>query len=79
MLVTFSPDWNSWGHVADMEIETIKLAYAPNPIAETGYKSHFLPLKEVENGEELQAYILAWLTAAAKKSAWKAHVQLSLF
>lgn len=62
-----------------MELETIKPAHAPNPISETGYKSHFPPLKQVENGEELRAYILAWLTAVAKKSDWKAHAQLSLF
>ncbi len=77
--VTFSPDWNGWGHVAHMEIETIKPVHAQNPISESGYKSHFLPLNEVENTEELRAYILAWLTEAAKKSDWKAHAQLSLF
>lgn len=77
--VTFIPDWSGLGYVAHMEIETIKPARAPNPISETGYKSHFLPLNEVENAQELRTYVLAWLTEAAKKTDWKAHAQLSLF
>jgi hypothetical protein len=62
-----------------MEVVTIKPDRAPNPISETGYKSHFLPVNEIENAQELRQYVLAWLEHCAKKSRWQASAQLSLF
>lgn len=77
--VTFDPDWNGWGHVAHMEIVTVKPDRAPNPISETGYKSNFVCLNEIENAQELRHYVLAWLEEEAKGSRWQASAQLSLF
>lgn len=77
--VTFDPDWSGLGYIAHLEVTTVKPDRAPNPISETGYKSHFLPLKEIENAEELRQYVLAWLAEAAESADWRANAQLSLF
>jgi hypothetical protein len=77
--VTFDSDWSGLGYVAHIEVVTVKPDRAPNPISETGYKSHFLPVNEIESAQELRQYVLAWLEHAAKKSRWQASAQLSLF
>lgn len=77
--VTFDSDWSGLGYVAHLEVVTVKPDRAPNPISETGYKSHFLPVNEIENAQELRQYVLAWLEHAAKSGRWQASAQLSLF
>lgn len=77
--VTFDPNWHGLGYVAHMEIVTVKPDRAPNPISETGYKSNFMPVKEIESAEELRRYVLAWLEEEAKGRRWQASAQLSLF
>jgi hypothetical protein len=77
--VTFDSDWSGLGYFAHIEVVTVKPDCAPNPISETGYKSHFLPVNEIENAEELRQYVLAWLEHAAKSGRWQANAQLSLF
>lgn len=53
------------------------------PITETGYRSHFLPLVEIDEAGGPVAYALAWLDLAAADPEWKAYQnaqrQLSLF
>jgi hypothetical protein len=77
--VTFDSDWSGLGYVAHIEVVTVKPDRAPNPISETGYKSHFLPVNEIGNAHELRQYVLAWLEEASKSADWKASAQLSLF
>ena len=77
--VTFDSEWSGLGYVAHMEVVTLKPDRAPNPISETGYKSNFMPVNEIENAQELRQYVLAWLEEEAKGGRWQASAQLSLF
>ena len=47
------------------------------PITETGYKSHFMPLEQLEGYASPADYVRAWLDHAAGDTAWKRHVEAS--
>jgi len=53
------------------------------PITETGYRSHFIHEEELALWDSPEAFVLDWLTEAARDPAWKAYRdqsrQLSLF
>lgn len=65
-----------------LEIETVKPELAPNPISETGYKSHFLH-QTAFHGHDAVSYVRASLDDAANSPEWQTHElsqrQLSLF
>ena len=56
---------------------------APLPVTVTGYRSHFLPMGEVERAGGPVAYATAWLDRMAQSREWKQYEeggrQLSLF
>ena len=64
---TTDPDY---GH-----LEVITEDRSPHPLSETGYKSHFLPLAEMEEIGDPLVYVTKWLTERDDGKA----VQLSLF
>lgn len=70
----------SMAHIA---VRSIRPEGAKLPITETGYRSHFLPLPEVEELGGPLAYVRAWLDHEASRPAWKAQAeaarQLGLF
>lgn len=45
------------------------------PFTETGYRSMFLPLPEVESYGGVTAFVEAWLEDAAQSKAWKKYDQ----
>ena len=45
------------------------------PITETGYKSHFMPMAQLENCPSYVAYVAAWLEHAAKDKAWQRYLE----
>ena len=45
------------------------------PITETGYKSHFMPMVELEGVESHTTYIAAWLEHAAQSKDWQRYVE----
>jgi hypothetical protein len=56
------------------------------PITETGYRSHFVAAKDVEEFASPIEYVRAWLTELEKGKKWQGHLkelkkksQLSLF
>lgn len=61
------------GDTAHLEIVTQKRT--PNPISQTGYRSHFCPRELVDNAGGPVAFVVAWLERVDDG----AHVQLSLF
>jgi hypothetical protein len=69
--------------MAHLEIESINPKRAPLPITETGYRSHFIHVAEVENMGGPEAYVTAWIGCLAKCRAWRdaaeASRQLALF
>lgn len=74
------PDYLGMG-VWHLEIRSVD--GRPNPISETGYRSHFLSGSIVEEWGGVEPYVTAWLNAEAEKPAWKAaeqkRQQLTLF
>lgn len=69
--------------VAHLEVESISPKRAPLPITETGYRSHFPPLSEVEIYVTPEDYVEAWLDDMSRSREWQAleqsSRQLSLF
>lgn len=69
--------------VAHLELRSTAPAGAPLPVAETGYRSHYLSPVYVEQAGGPVAYAIAWLDREAAKPEWRKHVaaarQLSLF
>lgn len=65
--------------IAHIEVE----AKTPLPITETGYRSLYLPTKEVEEAGGAVALVNEWLNEAAKSKEWKEYQkeknQLKLF
>ncbi len=81
--LTYEPE-DYGGHIAHLEVRSIKPERAPLPITETGYKSHFHPVGTVEASYgTLIKQVTAWLDEEAKSKAWKKYVedsrQLRLF
>ncbi|KXF91840.1 hypothetical protein [Phaeobacter inhibens] len=62
-------------HMAHIEIETIEPARATLPITETGYRSHFVPEREVIAGGGALAYVEQALDEAASCRSWKTREQ----
>jgi hypothetical protein len=58
-------------------------APVPLPVTETGYRSHFMPIKQIELFTDHIDFVTQWLDAWAESPAWKQHLldsqQLSLF
>lgn len=83
--ISFERDWLSMTicPTAHLQIKSVSPARAPLPIAETGYRSHFLSAEAIDDLGGPVAYALAWLDAEALKPKWKAaeqaRRQLSLF
>jgi len=45
------------------------------PITQTGYKSHFMPMVELEGFETHVAYVAAWLEHAGQSKDWQRYVE----
>lgn len=45
------------------------------PITETGYKSHFMPMAQLEGFGDHSAYLAAWLEHAALDKDWQRYVE----
>ena len=62
-----------YGHVlAHLEIEALQPAHAPLPISETGYRSHFDRVDNIEAAGGPEVFARAWLDHDAAGPAWKA-------
>ena len=68
---------------AHLQLRSIAPERAPLSVTETGYRSHFLPMGDVEAAGGPVAYATAWLNAMAKSREWirqeQESRQLSLF
>lgn len=63
--------------VAHLEVESISPKRAPLPITETGYRSQFTPLSEVEIYVTPEDYVEAWLDDASRSREWQTLEQSS--
>ena len=84
--IRWQPDYcqfDDGGSMAHLEIESISPPRAPLPITETGYRSHFVHAREVQDAGGPEAYVEAWIGHLAKSRAWQeaefASRQLALF
>jgi len=72
--VSYEAQWLGAGAcIAHLQVETVRRE--PLPITETGYRSHFLPLGEVEAGGGPVAYVRAWLDQEASSDEWRSHLE----
>jgi hypothetical protein len=80
--VRFHAEWLT-GFIAHLDITAVSPERAPLPFTETGYRSHFLDIGEVEAAGGAAAFVAAWLDEEAKCESWRDHEtatqQLSLF
>jgi len=78
--IRHSPMWSKAVEIDHIEVVSDKRV--PLPITETGYKSHFLTLKQIADFGTPVYYVMAWLDHAAQSETWKryeaASRQLSL-
>ena len=47
------------------------------PITETGYKSHFMPMVQLNEYEGYVDFVRDWLEDASRDVAWRAYVETS--
>lgn len=45
------------------------------PITETGYKSHFMDIRNLEGFSDHVAFVVVWLNDAAQSKEWRRHVE----
>ncbi|MCD8541111.1 MAG: hypothetical protein LRY55_16155 [Leadbetterella sp.] len=43
----------------------------PNPVSETGYRSHFIEADQIEAQGGVAAYVAAWLAHASQSKQWQ--------
>lgn len=60
-------DETQMGH---LEVRTISPEYAPLPITNTGYRSHFIRSDELYRVGEPVAYVETWIAQEAIKPEW---------
>lgn len=69
--------------LAHLEVQSIKPPRAPLPITETGYRSHFIEVDEVENFGGPASYVDAWFHDITSRKPVRSGAaqspQLSLF
>jgi hypothetical protein len=75
---------NCFGYYDHLEVRVLASPEArPIPITDTGYRSHFLPIGEVEEAGGASAYLRVWLEQEACSSAYRRALarwrQLELF
>ena len=58
--------------MSHIEIRTIEPDLAPLPVSDTGYRSIFITLPEIENLGGVKAMIKDYLDDAARNKLWKA-------
>lgn len=75
--------WLGHGDTAHLVIEAISPKKTVIPITETGYRSHFLSIEELDAAGGPVAFVRAWLDMEAKSRRWReldaASRQFSLF
>ena len=87
--ITYRPDYapafrQTYGQPLDhLEIRSLAPEREPLPITDTGYLSHFIARRIVEEAGGPAALVLAWLDHEAQSPIWKAKEitrrQLDLF
>lgn len=81
--ITYEPNWlNMSGRdpslgYAHLEVRSISPERARLPITETGYRSHFLHVEEIDDVGGPVAYVTAWLCDMATSREWLEHEQCS--
>jgi hypothetical protein len=74
--VSFEAEWlGAGGCIAHLQVETTERT--PLPITRTGYRSHFVPLAEVETAGGPVAYVRAWLEEESSSEEWRSHVEVA--
>ncbi|WP_417625251.1 hypothetical protein [Paremcibacter congregatus] len=63
--------------LAHIEVRTLEPVKAALPITETGYRSHFITLEDMQPYEDVLAFVTAWLKHAAESAEWKEQAQNS--
>ncbi len=72
--VSYEAEWfGTGGCIAHLQVETTQRT--PLPITRTGYRSHFVPLGEVEAAGGPVAYVCAWLEEEASSEEWRSHME----
>jgi hypothetical protein len=75
--VCFRPPWfplyeQLYGYpLAHLEVTSIEPKRAPLPITETGFRSHFMRLDNIQAEGGPVAYVQRWLDYAAQSPKWK--------
>ena len=83
--ISFIPDYSKgFREIMGISQSHIEVkANQPVPITETGYRSLFLTLPEVEKEGGAEKLVQNWINEAAKSNEWKEYIrskmQLSLF
>lgn len=80
--IRWNPDYivyDDQTHMAHLEVESIAPARAPLPITETGYRSHFTPIANIQGYATPEDFVEAWLHEASYSEEWQERRQLSLF
>jgi len=85
--ITYDPDWMNGSKdgvsMAHLQIKSLKPEYAPLPITETGYLSHFTPPQLIEAAGGPVSGVIEQLDLRAESDDWKNFVeatrQLDLF
>lgn len=72
--IAYEPSWlaTSEDHgTARLAIRVVAPESAPLPITQTGYRSHFLARRIVEEAGGPVAYVRGWLDESARDPAWR--------
>ena len=84
--IRWNPDYLVYDdkrHATHLEVVSVSPERAPLPITETGYRSRFMPISDMEGYDSPEAFVEAWLDYASRSPEWKAleaaSRQLSLF
>jgi len=75
--VRYCPSWSKshediFGEcMAHLELMSLDEPRRPLPVTETGYRSHFIPAKFIEDEGGPVAFVRGWLDEVAKSPKWK--------
>jgi len=75
--VRYCPSWSKsheeiYGErMAHLEVMSLDEPRRPLPMTETGYRSHFIHAKTIEDQGGPVAFVRAWLDEAAQSQQWK--------
>lgn len=75
--VRYCPSWSAaydeiYGEpLAHLAIETLDPPRSPLPVTETGFRSHFIPARVIDEEGGPVPFVLGWLDEAAQSPRWR--------